>query len=380
VPLTDGGADVVDAVAPDPGAEPEVETPATTPSEAAEEDTSRSWLLDDVVTRALWVVGATVILFSAFFAYNVYAQGRADRLSSPALVTIDNAQKLVAQNPGNLALRIQLAQAFGAAGMFNDAKAQLAVVIKADGKNVAAYETLAQIALLQEDYKSAKSHLNKILELTGTGDFQNVNQRRDTAYFHLGEIALIEKKYEDAVGYFKAALRIRRDASDTYLRLAQAYVGLNFPDEAMENLDIALAFDPKLPEAHYEKGRLLVAKGDKVGAAWEFRAALDGAPESPEAQGALEALGTYKEWYGKAETAFAGAQLPAALDAVRIARAMDPTSYDAAMLHGRILEKMEDFAGAADAYAIAVRVKPGDKPASEALTRSTEASQTKGAK
>jgi tetratricopeptide (TPR) repeat protein len=279
-----------------------------------------------------------------------------------------------------LALRVQLAAALGAAGLNNQAKAQLAVVIKADPKNIPAFQTLSQIELIEKDYTNAKGHLQRILDLTDTGDYQNVNQRRELAFFHLGEIALVQKRYEDAVGYFKAALRIRKDASDTYLRLAQAYAGLDVPDMALEQLDIALTFDPRMAEAHYERGKLLFKKGDKVNAAWEYRAALDGAPESREAQAAMDSLGTYREWFDKAEAAFKSSQMQPALDAVRIARAIDPTSFDAAMLHGQILERVGDFSAAADAYTIAVKVRPDDGSATSALSRSIEASQTKGAK
>jgi tetratricopeptide (TPR) repeat protein len=351
------------------------DAPADTPA-----DRDTSYRLDRWLTISLWVVGVATVLFAAFFAYNVYAHYQAVRLTSPALLTIDAARRAVEKTPDDLILRVQLAAALGAAGMLEEGKAQLAVVIKADPKNLAAFQTLAQIELLQKDYANAKRHLQKILDLTDTGGYQNVNQRRDTAFFHLGEIALIEKEYADAVGYLKAALRIRKDASDTYLRLAQAYSGLDAPDKAMEQLDIALAFDPRLAEAHYEKGKLLIAQGDKVNAAWEFRAALDGAPESREAQAALDSLGTYREWYDKAKAAFKAGQMQPALDAVRIARAIDPTSFDAAMLNGEILEQMGEFSAAADAYAIAVMVRPDDKPATVALTRSIEASETKGAK
>jgi tetratricopeptide (TPR) repeat protein len=376
-PLADGSGGQSDEVAAVPA--PEI-ADASQVLEDSFADTARSRLLEQRLTIALWVVGVSTVAFALFFAYNVWAQEQAVRLSSPALVTIDNAQKAVAKAPDDLGLRIQLAAALGAAGLFDEAKSQLAIAVKADAKNVAAYQTLAQIELLQQDYKNAKSHLQKVLDLTDTGEYMNVNQRRELAFFHLGEIALIERAYEDAVGYFKAAIRIRKDASDTYLRLAQAYIGLQVPDTALEQLEIALAFDPRLPEAHYEKGKLLFAKGDKVNAAWEFRAALDGAPESREAQAAMDTIGTYDDWYRRAESAFKTGQMQAALDAARIARAIEPESYDAAMLHARILEKQGDFSGAADVYATAVAIRPDDKPATEGLSRSKEASETKGAK
>ncbi len=380
VPLDDGGEGSSLDEAPVPAPETQVESAAVPPSETGVVDADSSRIIDRRVTIGLWVVGVALVVFAGYFAYSVYAYNQAVRLSSPALVSVDTARKAVDKAPDDLTLRIQLAAALGAAGLFDDAKAQLAVVIKADAKNVSAYQTLSQIELLQKDYTHAKSHLQKVLDLTDTGEYTNINQRRELAFFHLGEIALIQRAYEDAVGYFKAAIRIRKDASDTYLRLAQAYVGLQVPDMALEQLDIALAFDPRLPEAHYEKGKLLLAKGDKVNASWEFRAALDGAPESREAQAAMDTIGTYDEWYGKAETAFKAGQVQSALDAVRIARAIQPKSYDAAILHARILEQQGDFSAAADIYATAVAIRPDDKTATEGLTRSKEASETKGAK
>jgi tetratricopeptide (TPR) repeat protein len=376
-PLADGSGGQSEEVAAVPA--PEI-ADASDLLEDPLADTARSRLLERRLTVALWAVGAATAVFALFFAYSVWAQEQAVRLTSPALMTIDAAQKAVDKAPNDLALRVKLAAALGAAGLLDEGKAQLAVVIKADAKNVAAYQTLAQIELLQKQYANAKGHLQKVLDLTETGGYTNVDQRRELALFHMGEIALIQKQYADAVGYFKAAIRVRRDASDTYLRLAQAYVGLESPDMALEELDIALAFDPKLAEAHYEKGKLLFAKGDKVNAAWEYRAALDNAPESREAQLAMDSLGTYDEWHRKAVAAFKAGQNQAALDDVRIARAIEPSSYDAAMLHGQVLERMGDHAAAADAYSIALKIRPDDKPAATALARSTEASATKGAK
>jgi Flp pilus assembly protein TadD len=117
-----------------------------------------------------------------------------------------------------------------------------------------------------------------------------------------------------------------------------------------------------------------------VNAAWEFRVAVDGAPEAEEAQAALASLGTYDSWYGKAVAAFGTGDLSEAHDAVRISRAIEPSSYDAAMLHGRILEKLGDRKSAAEAYAAAMTSRPGDKAAAAAFAGSSDASETKGTK
>jgi tetratricopeptide (TPR) repeat protein len=219
-----------------------------------------------------------------------------------------------------------------------------------------------------------------VLDLTASGDYGQINERRELAYFHLGEISLVKRRYEDAVGYFKAALRIRKDASDTYVRLAQAYLGMDLKDQAKKQLQIALQFDPRFAEAHYEMGKIYLSSGDKVNAAWEFRAAIDGAPQQSEPQTALDSLGGYDSWWQKAVAASKAGNTAEALDAVRIARAIQPSSFEAAMLHGQLLEQTGDPKGAVEAYGVAVKVKPDDKTAAAALSRATKASGKKGAK
>jgi len=339
-------------------------------SAALEADTSSiaSQRLDRALTIAVWAVGISLVLFAAFFGYRVYAQNEAARLASPALQVIDALAKQVRSKPNDPTLRSRLAEALGAAGRFDEAKRELAAAIKLDPKYVGAFENLATIELIQKDYKASSTHWQKVIDLTASGEMKDVNQRREVAFFHLGEIALLEKDYVAAVGYFNAAIRIRKDASDSYLRLAQAYAGLGQNDSAMEQIDIALQFDPRFPEAHFVRGKLFLAAGDKVDAAWDFRAALDGAAGNQEAQAALDSLGAFGTWYETAVAA-ASSDASAALDAVQVARAIRPESYEAAMLHGKLLEKSGDMAGAADAYAVALKVEPGDAAAAAAAKR-----------
>ncbi|MDO8964656.1 MAG: tetratricopeptide repeat protein [Coriobacteriia bacterium] len=358
-PLSDGG---VDAPAP-----------ASAPDGSTDPRVARG------LTIAVWSVGVVLVAFAAFFAYNVYAAKQAENAASPSFLVIQALQKQVDAKPQDQTLRSRLAEALGAAGRFDEAKAQLAAAIKLDPKYVGAYQNLAQIELLQKEYGPAETHLKKLLELSATGEYQGVNQRRELAFFHLGEIALIQKRWEDAIGYFKSAIRMRKDASDTYLRLGQAYLGLGDKGSAREQIGIALKFDPRFPEALFEMGKLDLAAGDKVNAAWNFRASLDAMPDAQPAQDALDSIGTYTEWYAKAVEAFKAGRFEDAHDAVRISRALDPTSFDAAMLHGQVLEKLGDPTSAVDAYTIALKTKPDDKAAADALKRAKAAAAKKKA-
>jgi tetratricopeptide (TPR) repeat protein len=331
--------------------------------------------LDRWLSVGLWVAVVAVVAFAGFFAYSVYAQQQAARLSSPTSLAIDALQQQVNAKPSDPELHSRLAEALGAAGQLDQAKRELQTALQLDPNYLGAYQNLATIELMQKDYADSAAHWQKVLDLTADSQMQDVNQRRDLAYFSLGEIALVQKDYVGAVGYFNAALRIRKDASDTYLLLAKAYMGLGQNDQAMDKINAALAFEPKYAEAHYLRGKIYLAQGDSVNAAWDFRAALDAAPDNPEAQAAIESLGSYESWYGKAAAASASKDTSAALAAVQIARAIQPGSYDAAMLDGQVLESKGDAKDAVDAYTVALKIKPNDPAATAALTRATAASK-----
>jgi tetratricopeptide (TPR) repeat protein len=353
----------------------DADSPSNAPAPAPDLDSARSARLDTWLSYGVWAAGICLVLLAGYFGYSVYAQQQASRLATPALQVVDAVRKLVQASPQDPQLRSRLAEALATAGQLDEAKQELYVALKLDAKYIGAYQNLATIELQQKDYTNSVVHWKKVLDLTTDAEMQNVNDRRELAYFNLGQIALIQKDYVGAVGYFNAAIRIRKDASDTYLLLAKAYQGLEQNDQAMEQINTALAFDPNYAEAHHLRGKLYMAAGDTVDAAWDFRMALDGAPDNPEAQAAMDSLGSYESWYGKAATAWTSSEASAALDAVRIARAIQPDSYDAAMLHGQILERTGDAAGAVDAYTVALKAKPDDPAATAALKRAKAASK-----
>lgn len=357
-----------------PGATPPTQdSAAQEPRDLPVEDSgsrrSRSGL-DLWLGRAIWGVLGLLAIVGGFFGYSAYQAQQQARLASPALQLVDQVQKMVDKNPGDETLRARLGEALAAAGNLNEAKAQLIAAVKINPKYAGAYQDLAQIAIIEKDNPNIVLYLNKLLDVTAVGQYQNFNERREFAFFNLGELALAQKRWTDAIGYFNAALKIRKDASDTYLRLAQAYQGSGDLVAAMEQANISLQFDPKFPEAHYVRGTIYLANKDTVNAAWDFRAALDGAPDNQQALDALSKLGKFDDWMARAQSAFTDGDLKVAVDAVSIARSINPKSYAAAMLHGRILDQQGYYADAVDAYTIALKITPGDKAAAAALKNS----------
>jgi len=358
-----------------PAHEEELDAPSHDTAPSISPSTDRSARLDTWLNLGVWAVAIAVIAFGAFFAYSVYAQRQAERLSNPALQAVDALVKQVKAKPGDPELHSRLAEALATAGQLDEAKTELLTAIKLDPKYIGAYQNLATLELNQKLYTESAAHWKKVLDLTADTNMAEINQRRELAFFNLGQISYIQKDFVGAIGYFNQAIRIKKDASDTYLLLAKSYMELGENEQAMDKINAALAFDPKYAEAHYVRGQLYRKAGDLVSAAWDFRAALDEAPDNPEAQAAVDSLGSYDNWYGKAAKAWGSHDTSAALDAVRIARSITPGSYDAAMLNGQILESTGDSKDAVDAYTIALKAKPDDPEATAALKRAKAASK-----
>lgn len=103
---------------------------------------------------------------------------------------------------------------------------------------------------------------------------QDVAARLDLAqrYFEAGDI-------QDAVAQYLEALKLDPDSAEAHAYLGYVLYLAGKPDEALQNVDKALASDPTYPEALYFKGLILLKGLDKpADAAVAFQAYLDAAP------------------------------------------------------------------------------------------------------
>lgn len=319
----------------------------------------------------MWVVGGITLAFSLYFAYSVYAVQRAEREASPAARAVATVSAVVDQSPNDATVRVRLAETLFSAGLRRQALEQLKVALELDPENVPAYLDFGIIHLAEGNLAESERYFLRVIELTQATQYADINDKREKAFFYLGAVAAADERYEDAVGYYKAALRIRRDASDTYLGLGRAFLGLGDSDQALEQLRIAVRFDPGYAEAQYEIGLIYLERDDLVNAAWHLRAAVDAAENSELAQETLESVGKYETWFGDAQKAFDGGDFAAARDAAAISRALRPDSAEAIVLHALALEKLGKKDDALAAFKDALDVEPDNAEAKEGVTRLT---------
>jgi len=314
--------------------------------------------LDTWLNVALVVLLLAVLGGIGYFAYSVYLDKQQQYTSSAAGRIAAALSDQVRKSPNDAVLRVRLGEALGASGRYPEAIDQLNAALKINPKHSGALFDLGTIAMMTKNTSQATVYYLKVIDVTEAAEYSKMDPLREQAFYNLGLLALSDHKYPQAAGYFKASLQIRKDASDTYYQLAQALKGLGDPEGAIQNLEIAIQFDPSFADAHYLLGQLYKAKNDDVNASYEFFKAASLAPTAAEPKAALATFGPASGWITKAQAAQAAGNLDLALNDVLIARNLDPKNAMAAKLHGDILVARGSLKDALDVYREALVLDP----------------------
>lgn len=314
------------------------------------------------------VVAVVVIALAAYLALSVWTGNRSVVKSTPAERAIAVLVAEVRKNPNNLDARMQLAQALAVAGRDAEAAKQYQAVLSVNKDFVPAISGLGFQALLRKDWAEGEKYFRRSIDLLEPQSGKGRDSSLETAYYYLGTALYEQKQYEEAVGYLKASLRLRRDASDTHYLLANVYKQMDIKDGYEEELKLALTYDPKMPEANYDYGLLLIASGDIAGAAEHFRTSAEAAPNIDKPLLELDKLGTAEERIAAARK-LEKADPKKALIEARIAVALDPESVEALVLLGGLYETAKKPEKALELYRRALRIDPENKPAQTGAKR-----------
>jgi Tfp pilus assembly protein PilF len=337
--------------------------------QAAAAPKPRGGALDGALIVVIAGLATALVALAVWWGYTALEASGQQNLSTPAGRSIEQLKTMIAKSPKDAPLRVRLGEALGTAGRSDEAIVQLQEALKIDPKHTGAWLDLGLIFLDKKQHREAVPFFKKVIDLTTGSEMQGVNQRREVALYYLGVISLEQKKYDDALRYLKGAMRIKRDASDTYLLIAKAYIGKGEPKRAAENLRIALAFDPNFAEAQYISGTLYLKQGDSFAAAQSFRKAADALPNKPEPVAALKAMGPASKWIALANRKLAAGGTADARKDIQVALAIDPKNEPAALVFAGILEKSKDKKGAIEVYKQILTFSPDSAKAKAALKR-----------
>jgi predicted Zn-dependent protease len=187
----------------------------------------------------------------------------------PALAE-ETMRRAVDANPKDPGARLDLAQLLGQLGKPEQAKPVIDELVKQHPDNVAALETQFKVAAATKDLASAKSAADALVAL---------QPKLALGYFYQGAVAESDKRPQDAVRLYSAALDVQPEAAEPLQALVRLLVGLNRAPEALERLDDVIARFPALPLAANFKGETLLATQHPSDAERAFKTAIERAPK-----------------------------------------------------------------------------------------------------
>lgn len=332
-------------------------------------DLKRVRPLDAVIAA----VAMVVLALGLYLGYSVWTARQSVQESMPASRAIRELEATVRTRPNDFDARIRLAQAYAVAGRSKDAAAQYETILKVNDQFVPALSGLGFLALTEKDWEKGETYYRRVLELIENDLPTGGEATLETSHFYLGTALFEQKEYEDAALHFREALRIKRDSSDVHYALAKAYEALGSEKAFRKSLENALLFDPKMPEANFDLGNILLAEGDEAAAAEHFRVAADSAPNVDKPALALDELGPFEDRLQAAKELRSSDPEKALVEA-RVAAAIESSNIEARLLVAQGFEEAGEDEQAAESYRRVLILDPNNKAAAEGLERVTDGS------
>jgi tetratricopeptide (TPR) repeat protein/peroxiredoxin len=170
-------------------------------------------------------------------------------------------------------------------GYLREAGESFQLAASADPSSAEAQYGIGSVYLKQEKIREARECFSEALKRTAS-----YPDTRTNSWNNLGLIAAREGKTDEAIGYFREALRLNPGHFIALENLGNAYRQEKRWDEARVELENALAINPDDPEANYSLG-MVFAQTDQTESAYQYlRRALQYRPVYPEALNNLGVL------------------------------------------------------------------------------------------
>jgi putative PEP-CTERM system TPR-repeat lipoprotein len=173
--------------------------------------------------------------------------------------------KALQAEPGNVVSLYGRAGVFGAMKRYADANKDLNTILASNGKNVAVYLKLAEIAALQGQDQNVRSAVARAMQ-------QAPNDA--TPRIALVRYLLVRKDFKGALAAANDLVKAQPKNPQALALLGQAQGAAGQKREAVETFRRVVAATPKAPAAQILLGNSLQAAGDRAGATAALNAAV----------------------------------------------------------------------------------------------------------
>jgi tetratricopeptide (TPR) repeat protein len=295
---------------------------------------------DRTLSRLIrWSVIALSVLLVLFGIAYIIGQ-RVDAGPTLSERQITAAEDAVREAPQQVALRLQLAATYQAAGRDSDAMAQYEEILKALPSNSAALMGRGTLLLEQGDLDAAARAFTKVTAASQKAEFSNIDPQVEAAHYYLGSIAATRGEFPAAEKELQTALSMDGADADALYLLGTVNNSMGAPAKGVQNLRKALLM---VPTGWCEPYTALQTSYQKLA-------------QAPEAE------------YAGAMVDFCQKR-PAEATTRLTALTTGPVALDAMLGLGLIAETTSDRDAAARWYTQALAKDPGNPAATTALAR-----------
>ncbi|MHB1801126.1 MAG: tetratricopeptide repeat protein [Actinomycetes bacterium] len=231
---------------------------------------------DRMLSRLLGLGVLVLALGIPAFGVVYFRDQHVDR--GPSLIErqVQSAEHAVRTAPGNIGLRLQLAQIYQSAQRLDSALDQYDETLTVDATNRTALLGRGDVLVAKGDLTQAAASYQKIVGAVAGGEFAANDPLLERAYYGLGSIALKQGRANDAVTRLEAAVKIEPTDADAWNLLGTADLKTGAPERAVEALRRALQFVPtgwcepysRLSQAYTRLGR--ASEAEYAGAMVDF--------------------------------------------------------------------------------------------------------------
>jgi tetratricopeptide (TPR) repeat protein len=225
-------------------------------------------LIGWVSARSVKLLAVTaIVVVAGFIGYYLW-----DNYFRPVPTILDQAEahleELIQANPGDPDLRVAVADVYLANGRYQEAITQYEEALKVVEDHKAALFGLGSTYMVLGNDSIAIDYFNQVIAMSKDAELARLDEQLETSYYYLGKIYLDNGELDQAIEQLESAIALVPMDADAIYLLGMAYQEQGSYLAAIENYERAVAFVPDFRDAFRGMADCYEALGDEASVAY----------------------------------------------------------------------------------------------------------------